>query len=173
MKRVSPRFPFALTAYYLTRSTASGCLEQALIRGLIRKNIWISVFHNIYKCFVVIVNSDIRNAIFLKYTPTVNKRSPWKSGASETLIKSLININRINAVSNKSLFSSCFLPQIRVWSRKDAIDSTDLALSVAENVLNYYEKFFNIPYPLTKIGEMELFFCVIMVQRVKYCNGLH
>lgn len=44
--------------------------------------------------------------------------------------------------------------QIRVWSRKDAIDSTDLALSVAENVLNYYEKFFNIPYPLPKIGEL-------------------
>lgn len=41
--------------------------------------------------------------------------------------------------------------RIRVWSRKDAINSTDLALSVAENVLNYYEKFFNIPYPLPKI----------------------
>ncbi|KAL9980512.1 hypothetical protein ACROYT_G009112 [Oculina patagonica] len=41
--------------------------------------------------------------------------------------------------------------KIRVWSRKDAVESTSLALSVAENVLNYYEKFFNIPYPLPKM----------------------
>lgn len=41
--------------------------------------------------------------------------------------------------------------KIRVWSRKDAIESTRLAVSVAENVLNYYEEFFNIPYPLPKM----------------------
>jgi len=44
--------------------------------------------------------------------------------------------------------------QIRVWSRKDAVESTSLALSVAENVLNYYEEFFNIPYPLPKMGKL-------------------
>ena len=46
--------------------------------------------------------------------------------------------------------------QIRVWSRKDAIESTRLAVSVAENVLNYYEEFFNIPYPLPKMGRLKI-----------------
>lgn len=33
------------------------------------------------------------------------------------------------------------------------LDSTDLALKVATNVLSYYEKFFNIKYPLPKAGK--------------------
>ncbi|EDO30265.1 predicted protein, partial [Nematostella vectensis] len=41
--------------------------------------------------------------------------------------------------------------KVRVWAQKEALDSTKLALSVAKNVLSYYEKFFNIPYPLPKI----------------------
>ena len=31
-----------------------------------------------------------------------------------------------------------------------------MAVSVAENVLNYYEEFFNIPYPLPKMGRLKI-----------------
>ena len=31
-----------------------------------------------------------------------------------------------------------------------------MAVSVAENVLNYYEEFFNIPYPLPKMGTLKI-----------------
>lgn len=38
----------------------------------------------------------------------------------------------------------------RIWSRHDAINQVDFAKSVGPKVLDFYEKFFNIPYPLPK-----------------------
>ncbi|CAH3161876.1 unnamed protein product [Porites lobata] len=40
---------------------------------------------------------------------------------------------------------------IRVWSKPDAVNSTEFALNAAEHALEYYEEFFNISYPLPKM----------------------
>jgi len=47
--------------------------------------------------------------------------------------------------------------QIRVWSKPDAINSTDFALNAAKHALEYYEEFFNISYPLPKMGKDRTF----------------
>ncbi|CAG9861266.1 unnamed protein product [Phyllotreta striolata] len=38
----------------------------------------------------------------------------------------------------------------RIWARKDALDQVDFAAEVGPKCLAYYEKFFNIDYPLPK-----------------------
>lgn len=45
---------------------------------------------------------------------------------------------------------------VGVWARKDAIKSTDYALSIAPRILNYFERFFNISYPLDKLDMIAL-----------------
>jgi len=42
-----------------------------------------------------------------------------------------------------------------VWSKPDAINSVDFALGAAKHALEYYEEFFNVLYPLPKMGEYE------------------
>jgi aminopeptidase N len=39
-----------------------------------------------------------------------------------------------------------------VWAKEHALEQTKFGLDVAQHVLTYYEKFFNIKYPLPKIG---------------------
>ncbi|XP_065906392.1 glutamyl aminopeptidase-like isoform X2 [Dysidea avara] len=39
---------------------------------------------------------------------------------------------------------------VRVWSRPEAYDQTEFALEVAVSVISFYEKFFDIAYPLPK-----------------------
>ena len=58
----------------------------------------------------------------------------------------------VNTSSNISFVLSRV--QIRLWSRPAAIDQTLYALSVATSVLEYYESFFNICYPLPKQGKI-------------------
>jgi len=41
---------------------------------------------------------------------------------------------------------------VRVWSRPEAYDQTEFALQVAVSVISFYEKFFDIAYPLPKQG---------------------
>ncbi|XP_065178411.1 glutamyl aminopeptidase-like [Sycon ciliatum] len=45
---------------------------------------------------------------------------------------------------------SCPSIKVRVWCRQQSIDQTTLALNVAVDVLGYYERFYNICYPLDK-----------------------
>ena len=40
-----------------------------------------------------------------------------------------------------------------MWSKPDAINSAYFALGVAKHALEYYEEFFNISYPLSKLGK--------------------
>lgn len=40
-----------------------------------------------------------------------------------------------------------------MWSKPDAIDSADFALDAAKHALEYYEDFFNVSYPLPKMGK--------------------
>ena len=44
---------------------------------------------------------------------------------------------------------------MRVWSRKEAYNQTEFALSVAVDVLRFYETIFDITYPLPKQGPLE------------------
>ncbi|XP_028406137.1 endoplasmic reticulum aminopeptidase 1-like [Dendronephthya gigantea] len=41
--------------------------------------------------------------------------------------------------------------KVRVWAKEHAVKQTEFGLDVAQHVLTYYEKFFNIKYPLPKI----------------------
>ncbi|XP_045455557.1 aminopeptidase N-like [Melitaea cinxia] len=40
--------------------------------------------------------------------------------------------------------------KFRIWARKDAIGQTSYAAQIGPKVLSYFEKWFNIPYPLPK-----------------------
>ncbi len=42
--------------------------------------------------------------------------------------------------------------QFRVWARPDAIDQVDYALDAGVRVLEYFEQYFNIDFPLPKQG---------------------
>jgi len=44
------------------------------------------------------------------------------------------------------------LLQVRVFTPPDSIDSAQFALNTAVKVINYYEKYFGIGYPLPKQG---------------------
>lgn len=43
-----------------------------------------------------------------------------------------------------------------VWTRADAINSASYALEIGPKVLNFYEKYFNISYPLPKVDMISL-----------------
>lgn len=45
---------------------------------------------------------------------------------------------------------------MRVWSRKSAINQVDYALQQGVDILEYFENFFDEPFPLPKTGE---FYC--------------
>ena len=40
--------------------------------------------------------------------------------------------------------------RFRIWSRKEAIDQTEYAADIGPKILEYYEKYFDVPYPLPK-----------------------
>ena len=39
---------------------------------------------------------------------------------------------------------------VRIWARKNAIEQTEYARSIAAKILRYFEVFFDVPYPLPK-----------------------
>lgn len=39
----------------------------------------------------------------------------------------------------------------RIWARRDAIDQVDYAKDIGPKVLKYFEKTFNVEYPLPKM----------------------
>lgn len=41
---------------------------------------------------------------------------------------------------------------VNVYARKEQINNVEEALKVAENVVNFYAGYFNVPYPMPKIG---------------------
>ena len=43
--------------------------------------------------------------------------------------------------------------QVEVCSNPVVVDSTQYALEVATNVIMFYERMFDVPYPLPKQGE--------------------
>ena len=43
--------------------------------------------------------------------------------------------------------------QVQVCSNPVVVDSAQYALEVATNVIMFYERMFNVPYPLPKQGE--------------------
>ena len=43
-----------------------------------------------------------------------------------------------------------------VWTREDALDETQRSLEAATYVLNFYEEYFNIKYPLPKLDMIAL-----------------
>lgn len=45
--------------------------------------------------------------------------------------------------------------QVSVWAPPDQIREADFALEAAVKVLDYYEKFFDIDYPLPKQGNVD------------------
>lgn len=54
--------------------------------------------------------------------------------------------------------------QIRIWARKNAISAGhgNYALEVTGPVLKFFEKYYDIPYPLSKSGEHVLFFLSLL-----------
>lgn len=52
----------------------------------------------------------------------------------------------------------CHLLQIRIWARKKAIDDKqgDYALNVTGPILQFYERYYNATYPLSKSGRSTL-----------------
>lgn len=46
--------------------------------------------------------------------------------------------------------------RVSVWARPDAIESARYALEVAPKILNFFEKYFNIGYPLPELDLIAL-----------------
>ena len=46
-----------------------------------------------------------------------------------------------------------FFEQIRVYARPDAIDTVDYALWTGVQITEYFENYFDIPFPLKKQGK--------------------
>lgn len=54
--------------------------------------------------------------------------------------------------------------QFRIWSRKEALNQTTYALSAGISALEFYENYYNIPFPLKKQGEeVTLFQCLLQL----------
>lgn len=47
---------------------------------------------------------------------------------------------------------------VKVWARKEAIQQADYSLRIGPQILNYFEDFFQIKFPLPKI-DMVLYSC--------------
>ena len=43
--------------------------------------------------------------------------------------------------------------QIRIYSREEVLDQVDYALEVTNQTMMYFEKFFGVPYSLSKSGK--------------------
>lgn len=44
--------------------------------------------------------------------------------------------------------------QLRVWARPDAIEETEYALSISGAILTFFEEYFKIPFPLSKLDQI-------------------
>ena len=55
----------------------------------------------------------------------------------------------------------------RIWSREDALDQVEYAKSIGSRILEYFEEFFNVEYPLPKIvwfyGNITIFWAIISI----------
>ena len=49
-----------------------------------------------------------------------------------------------------------FVFQYRAWARPEAVDQTPYSLEVGIEILEFFEEYFNITYPLPKQGIVEL-----------------
>lgn len=50
----------------------------------------------------------------------------------------------------------CLSHQISVYAVPEKIDQTAFALDAAVNLLDFYDDFFHIPYPLPKQGQQKV-----------------
>ena len=41
--------------------------------------------------------------------------------------------------------------EVRIWSRPDAIDQANLAVKVTPDMLEFLERYFQVPFPLPKV----------------------
>lgn len=53
-------------------------------------------------------------------------------------------------------FASKTKNKITVWARAEAINQSDYALEISEKALDFYERYFGIPYPLPKMDILAL-----------------
>ena len=51
------------------------------------------------------------------------------------------------------IISVALLLQIRIYSREEVLDQVDYALEVTNQTMMYFEKFFGVPYSLSKSGK--------------------
>ena len=54
--------------------------------------------------------------------------------------------------SKKSFFKIILCFQMRYYAPKDQIDQVDYAMKIGSKVLPYFEKYYNVTYPLPKAG---------------------
>ena len=83
----------------------------------------------------------------------------WGRHENETSGEISLENDRPHVVCTTALHKAYWLPcyfvvQLRVWARPDAVDAgqVDYALDIGVRILTYFEDYFNIPYPLPKLG---------------------
>lgn len=59
-----------------------------------------------------------------------------------------------NLLPNVTVF---FIVQFRVWARPEARNSVRYALEKGADIIDFFEDYFQIPFPLPKMGKLEIF----------------
>lgn len=59
------------------------------------------------------------------------------------------------ALSSAGTMFLCFVAQIRIFAREEAIDAGHgkYALNITGKILKFFENYYNVSYPLSKSGE--------------------
>lgn len=68
-----------------------------------------------------------------------------------------ISIVIFNYSSMNDVFKFSF--QFRVWAREEARDSVQYALDVGADIIDFFEEYFDLDFPLPKMGKFSSFLC--------------
>ena len=75
---------------------------------------------------------------------------PSGNGEKDTSIPYILRILILSIIIYREEVFSLLDVEFRIWSKPSVLDQTEYAAIVGPQILEYYENYFNVPYPLPK-----------------------